>query len=89
MTINAIAKKYNRDNGVIQKHISNPVAVKEVKHKGRKVQNINTGQIFNSISVAAKWANCGATTLTRHLNTDKIAGKVPDTQEVAQWIEVL
>lgn len=37
---------------------------------------------------AAKWAKCGATTLTRHLVTDGVAGKVPDTQEPASWVEI-
>ena len=88
MTINAIAKKYNRDNGTIEKYIHNPKAKIKVKYSGRKVQNTNTGQIFNSINSAAKWAGCGATTLTRHLTTDCIAGKVPDTQEPAHWLEL-
>lgn len=88
MSINAIAKKYNRDNGTVEKYINNPVANKKVNYHGRTVKNINTNQIFNSISAAAKWAGCGATTLTRHLASDKIAGKVPDTGEPAQWIEI-
>lgn len=88
LTINAIAKKYGRDNGVVEKYIANPVAVKEVKYKGRKIQNINTGKIFSSISAAAKWAGCGATTLTRHLVKDKVAGKVPETGEPAEWLEL-
>lgn len=88
MSINAIAKKYNRDNGTVEKYIHNPTEKKEVKYKGRKIKNINTNQIFNSISAAAKWAKCGATTLTRHLTSDKIAGVVPETGEPAQWIEI-
>lgn len=88
MTINAIAKKYNRDNGTVQKYISNPKAVKKVQYKGRAIKNLNTNKTFNSISAAAKWAGCGATTLTRHLATDKIAGKVPETNEPAQWEEL-
>lgn len=88
LTINAIAKKYNRDNGTIEKYINNPVAKKEVKYHGRKVQNVETQIIFDSISKAAKWAGCGATTLTRHLTSDKIAGHVPETNENAHWIEL-
>ena len=88
MTINAIAKKYNRDNGTVQKYISNPNAVKKVQYRGRAIKNLNTNKTFNSISAAAKWAGCGATTLTRHLATDKIAGKVPETNEPAQWEEL-
>lgn len=88
MSVNAIAKKYNRDNGTVSKYIANPNQVKEVKYKGRAVKNVNTGQIFKSISSAAKWAHCGATTLTRHLATDKIAGIVPDTKEPAIWEEI-
>lgn len=88
MTINAIAKKYNRDNGTVQKYISNPNALKKVQYKGRAIKNLNTNKTFNSISAAAKWAGCGATTLTRHLATDKIAGKVPETNEPAQWEEL-
>lgn len=88
LSINAIAKKYNRDNSTIEKYINNPKAISEVKYTGRKLQNVNTGKIFNSISSAAKWAKCGATTLTRHLTTDKIAGKVPETGEPASWIEL-
>lgn len=89
LTINAIAKKYKRDNGTVQKYISNPVSVNTVKYSGRIVKNIETGKIFKSINSAAKWASCGATTLTRHLNGDKAAGIVPDTKEIAHWIEIL
>lgn len=88
LSINAIAKKYKRDNGVVEKYIHNPIAVKKVQYRGRKLQNINTKKIFNSINSAAKWAGCGATTLTRHLATDKIAGKVPETGEPAEWLEI-
>jgi len=80
LTINAIANKYHRDYGTIQRYINNPKEITQVQYRGRAVKNINTGLIFNSISKAAKWAGCGSTTLTRHLATDKIAGKVPDTQ---------
>ena len=55
---------------------------------GRVVKNIETGQIFKSINKAAKWAGCGATTLTRHLVRDKIAGKVPGTLQPAHWEEL-
>lgn len=89
MSINAIAKKYKHDNGTIEKYINNPVALKKIKYRGRKVKNIETEKIFNSISAAAKWSHCGATTLTRHLNSDKIAGTVPETNEPAHWIELL
>lgn len=89
MSINAISKKYNRDNGTVSKYISNPQAITSVKYKGRQIKNVNTGKIFKSISAAAKWANCGATTLTRHLASDKIAGVVPETQEPAEWIELV
>lgn len=89
MSINAIAKKYDRDNGIVKKYINNPVAVKNVKYSGRIVKCLNTNQIFNSINSAAKWAHCGATTLTRHLATDNIAGKVPETGEPAKWVEIL
>lgn len=88
MTINAIAKKYNRDNGTVEKYINNPNAISEVKYSGRVVKNIETGQIFKSINKAAKWAGCGATTLTRHLVRDKIAGKVPGTLQPAHWEEL-
>ena len=88
MSINAIAKKYNRDNGTVEKYMANPIANTKVKYRGRKVRNINTNQVFTSINSAAKWAKCGATTLTRHLATDKLAGIVPDTNEVAVWEEI-
>lgn len=88
LSINAIAKKYDRDNSTIEKYLNNPIAISEVKYSGRKVKNINTGKIFNSINSAAKWAHCGATTLTRHLTSDKIAGKIPETNEPAEWIEL-
>lgn len=88
LNINAISKKYKRDNGTVQKYIANPKAVQKVKYSGRTVKNINTGKIFSSINSAAKWAKCGATTLTRHLATDKIAGRVPNTNEPAIWEEL-
>lgn len=68
--------------------MANPIANTKVKYRGRKVRNINTNQVFTSINSAAKWAKCGATTLTRHLATDKLAGIVPDTNEVAVWEEI-
>lgn len=88
LSINGIAKKYHRDNSTVQRYINNPIELKKVKLKGRKVKNIETGLIFKSISSAAKWAGCGATTLTRHLVTDSIAGKVPGTLKPAHWIEL-
>lgn len=88
LNVYQISKKYNRDCGIVSKYMNNPIANQEVKYTGRAVKNLNTGLIFSSISKAAKWAKCGATTLTRHLYTDKIAGKVPDTGEPAQWIEI-
>lgn len=75
--------------GIVIKYMANPVANKKINYSGRTVKNINTGLEFLSISKAAKWAGCGATTLTRHLYTDKIAGKVPDTNEPAEWVEIL
>lgn len=88
MSVNAIATKYNRDNGTVKKYIDNPIAVTKVKYRGRQVQNVETGQIFKSISAAAKWAGCGATTLTRHLASDQEAGIVPDLNVPAHWIEL-
>ena len=88
LTVNAIAKKYHRDNSTVKKYIDNPQAVKKIQYHGKKIKNINTGIIFNSISAAARWSNCGATTLTRHLASDKKAGKVPETDEVAEWEEL-
>ena len=89
MNLHQIAKKYDRDYGVVQKYINNPIEVKKVQYRGKAVKNLNTGLVFKSISQAAKWAGCGATTLTRHLNTDQIAGIVPETGEPAEWIEAL
>lgn len=88
MTINAISKKYHRDNGTVKKYLDNPSANTTIKYSGRKVKNMETGKIFNSISSAAKWASCGATTLTRHLASDKIAGFVPETKIPAHWEEI-
>lgn len=89
MSINAIAKKYKRDNGTIEKYLNDPSLInKKTKYNGRKVQNIETGKIFNSIKSAAKWAGCGATTLTRHLTSDKKAGNIPETGEPATWLEI-
>ena len=88
LSVNAIAKKYNRDNGTVAKYLNNPNAINQINYRGRTVKNINTGLIFKSISAAAKWANCGATTLTRHLATDGVAGKGPDTNEPAKWVEL-
>lgn len=89
ISVKELAKKYNRDYGIIEKYMSNPIVPKQVKLSGRKVKNIETGKIFSSISAAARWASCGATTLTRHLYDNKPAGKVPETQELAHWKEIL
>jgi group I intron endonuclease len=88
MTINAIAKKYNRDNMVIKKYLANPVEIKKVKLAGIQVRNIETGIVFSSINKAAKWANCGATTLRNHLYDGKKAGCVPVTAQPAHWEEI-
>lgn len=88
LTINAIAKKYHRDNGTVERYIADPKAISKVKYKGRTVKNIETGKIFKSISAAARWAGCGATTLTRHLANDKIAGTVPNLLVPAHWEEI-
>lgn len=88
MSINAIAKLYERDNGTVKKYIDNPKAVKKIKYHGRTIKNVETDKVFNSISSAAKWAGCGATTLTRHLASDGAAGKIPETEQVAHWIEL-
>lgn len=89
LTITQLSKKYNRDYGVIQKYISNPHATQKVKLSGRKVKNLETNKEFASISAAARWANCGATTITRHLYDGKPAGKVPETEEPAHWKEII
>lgn len=83
-----LSKKYHRDCATIQKYMANPIATQKIKYRGRSIKNINTNKIFTSISSASKWANCGATTLTRHLATDGIAGVVPETNEPAKWIEL-
>ena len=89
MSINQLAKKYHRDNGTVKKYIDNPCAVREIKYSGRVVKNVETGIVFQSISKAAKWARCGATTLTRHLVSDKQAGFLPDSNIPAHWEEIL
>lgn len=89
MTINAIAKKYHRDNSTVKKYlVGNCTPGGKINYNGRKVQNIETQIIFESVSAAARWANCGKTTLRTHLATDKIAGTVPETGESAHWIEL-
>lgn len=89
MNVYQIANKYKRDCGIVKKYINNPVQIEQIKYRGRTLQNVNTGKIFTSISAAARWAGCGATTITRHLVTDKKAGFVPGTQEVAEWKEIV
>lgn len=88
MSVWQIAKKYNRDTGVVEKYMSHPKEVKEINYNGQKVQNIETELIFPSISKAAKWAKCGATTLTRHLYDGKPAGTNPETGEPAHWKKI-
>ena len=88
LSINAIAKKYKRDNGTVKRYINNPHEITKISYRGRTIQNVETQQIFYSISSAAKWAGCGASTLTRHLSSDKIAGKIPNTDIDAHWIEL-
>ena len=89
LNVYQLSIKYGRDCGIISKYLSNPKEIEKINYRGRKIKNLNTEMIFNSISSAAKWAGCGATTLTRHLTTDKIAGKVPETNEPAIWEEIL
>lgn len=89
LNVYQLSIKYGRDCGIISKYLSNPKEIEKINYRGRKIKNLNTEIIFNSISSAAKWAGCGATTLTRHLTTDKIAGKVPETNEPAIWEEIL
>jgi hypothetical protein len=89
MTINAIAKKYHHDNNTVKKYLLNPnFKPTNSSNQGRKVKNIETQLTFNSISAAARWAKCGATTLSNHLASDGAAGKIPNTNEIAHWIEL-
>lgn len=89
LSINQIAKKYHRDNGIVLKYLNDPSQLNQkIKYRGRQLKNLETEKVFTSISAAARWAGCGATTLTRHLASDKIAGKVPETQQPATWIEL-
>ena len=88
-TITELTRKYNRDYGVIEKYINHPVMTEKVKYHGRTIKNLETNKTFSSISAAARWANCGATTITRHLYDGKPAGKVPETNLPAHWEEIL
>lgn len=85
MNVHQIAKKYNRDNSTVKKYMLNPKAVTKVNLKGIKVRNIETRQEFPSLSAAGRWAKCSASTVRRHLESDKAAGTVPDTGEIAHW----
>lgn len=55
--------------------------------KARKVQCINTGEIFNTISEAAKWCNTDIGNITKQIKAikRKTAGKHPVTKEKLQW----
>lgn len=86
-TITEISKKYHRDYGTIQKYINCPQVSERIKTRGRAVKNLETGQVFPSICAAARWSGCGATTLTRLLNSSRPAGRTPDGQE-AHFVSV-
>lgn len=88
MEIKDLVKKYHHDYGIIEKYLSHPVEQKNVPTRGRQIQNVETGLIFKSISAAARWAHCGATTITRHLYDNKPAGVVPETNVKAHWKEI-
>lgn len=83
-SISQLVKKYNRDYGTIQRYISNPV-VSKVNFSGIKIKNKETQKVFSSISSAAHWAKCGATTIRRHLYDKKSAGTVPEMNVPAHW----
>lgn len=62
---------------------------KEASRK-KKVQCIETGQIFDTIKEAAEWANNGKDTLKSHISavckgTRKTSGKHPVTKEPLHW----
>lgn len=83
-TIPELVRDYERDYGVIQRYINHPV-VEKVNLRGIEIINVETQQIFPSISKAAHWAKCGANTITRHLYDNKPAGIVPDLNIPAHW----
>jgi group I intron endonuclease len=80
-TISEISKEHKRDYGTIQKYINCPESSEKIRTRGRAVKNLETGKIFPSISAAARWSGCGATTLARLLNSNKPAGRTPDEEE--------
>lgn len=83
MNVFQIAKKYNRDASTIKKYMLCPIATKKVQLKGIRVKNIETNQIFDSLSAAARWASCNANTINRHLVDGKAAGIIPNSNTPA------
>lgn len=84
---NKIAEKINRSNAVVQKYCQFQECKKNNKIQNSIiVKNIETGLVFDSLTQAAKWANCSRNTISKHKNTTHHAGVVPTTNEPAYWI---
>lgn len=51
----------------------------------KQIKNIETGLIFDSYSEAAKWSNCTANDIRKHINDNNGIGKIPYTDKFAHW----
>lgn len=54
---------------------------------GKKILCINTGELFNSITLAAEWCNTSTSNISEYLSNSSLtfAGHHPITGEKLQW----
>lgn len=65
-----------------------PHLIQETKKKGKKVQNIETKQVFNSMVEAGLWCGVKNNRICESCKSNGIkgAGKIPGTEQKAHWI---
>lgn len=88
VSLKSIGEKYHMDSRTVSELLKrNNISIKAPGGK-RKVKCIETGEVFNSLTSAAKWAGISSSTLHGNLGEKKIqktAGKHPQTKEPLSW----
>lgn len=87
MTVTEIGEKYNVSRTLIANILKRNGI--EIKDNGKRVMCLNTGEIFNSVTDAKKWAIQGSKIGACCRNERNSAGRHPVTNEPLKWEYVL
>lgn len=87
LSYNKISQLVGRSKSVVRKYCLFQECKNPTKNGWSvQVKNIETNLIFNSYTLAAKWANCDRKIISKAVNLNKTAGTVPTTGAAAHWI---